>query len=72
VLGQVTDRYTRAIDQRGSKKLDVRIGGIFGLERVAHDSACDHPPVMEVLAAFVREHSREQWSCPSPCSSART
>jgi hypothetical protein len=70
VQGQVTDRYTRAIEQLGSKKLDVRIGGIFGLERVAHDSARDHPPVMEVLAAFVREHSREQWSWPAAAGPA--
>lgn len=59
--GQVTDRYTRAIEQLGSDKLDVRIGGIYALERVARDSTRDHPTVMEVIAAFVREHSREQW-----------
>jgi hypothetical protein len=63
--GHVTDRYTRAIEQLGSDKLDVRIGGIFGLERVARDSARDHPPVMEVLAAFVREHSREKFPLPT-------
>ena len=31
--GQVTDRYTKAIEQLGSDKLDVRIGGIYALER---------------------------------------
>jgi hypothetical protein len=59
--GQVTDRYTRAIEQLGSEKLDVRIGGISALKRIASDSARDHPTVMEVLAAFVREHSHERW-----------
>ncbi len=59
--GQVTDRYTKAIEQLGSDKLDVRIGGIYALERVARDSARDHPTVMEVLTAFIRDHSREQW-----------
>jgi hypothetical protein len=53
--GQVTDRYTKAIEQLGSGQLAVRIGGIYALERVAHDSAKDHPTVMEVLAAFIRE-----------------
>jgi hypothetical protein len=52
--GQVTDRYTRAVEQLGSEKLDVRIGGIYALERVARDSAIDHPTVMEVLTAFIR------------------
>jgi len=46
--GQVTDRYTKAIEQLGSDKLDVRIGGIYALERVARDSARDHPTIMEV------------------------
>jgi Pentapeptide repeats (8 copies) len=59
--GQVTDRYTKAMEQLGSDKLDVRIGAIYALERIARDSATDHPTVMEVLAAFIREHSREQW-----------
>ena len=56
----MTDRYTKAIEQLGSNKLDVRIGGIYALERVARDSARDHPTVMEVLSAFIREHSHEQ------------
>jgi Pentapeptide repeats (8 copies) len=59
--GQVTDRYTAAVTQLGSKRLDVRIGGIYALGRVAHDSKTDHPTVMEVLAAFIREHSRKPW-----------
>ena len=66
--GQVTDRYTKAIEQLGSDKLDVRIGGIYALERVARDSARDHPTVMEVLTAFIREHSHEQWPPPDPDS----
>ena len=70
--GQVADRYTKAVDQLGSEKLDIRIGGIYALERVARVSASDHPTVMEVLAAFIREHSREEWPVPGPdISSAR-
>jgi hypothetical protein len=64
--GQVTDRYTKAIEQLGSDKLDVRIGGVYALERVARDSARDHPTVMEVLTAFIREYSREPWPEPDP------
>jgi hypothetical protein len=59
--GQVTDRYTKAIEQLGSNTIDVTIGGIYALERIARDSPRDHPTVMEVLAACIREHSREQW-----------
>ena len=69
--GQVTGRYAKAIGQLGSEKLDVRIGGIWALERVARDSATDHPAVMEMLAAFIREHSHEQWPPPGPSGRAR-
>src|SRR5690242_2899103 len=62
--GQVTDRYTKAIEQLGSKLLDVRIGGIYALERIARDSPRDHPAVMDVLTAFIREHSWEPWPLP--------
>lgn len=58
--GHVTERFTKAIEQLGSDKLDVRIGGIYALERVARDSARDHPVVMEVVAAFLREHCRDE------------
>jgi hypothetical protein len=67
--GQVTERYTKAIEQLGSDKQDVRIGGIYALERIARDSARDHPTVMEVLAAFIREHSREPWPVPEATNS---
>ncbi len=70
--GQVTDRYTKAIGQLGAEKMDVRIGGIYALERVARDSTRDHPAVMEVLTAFIREHSREPWPLPEPVSRPTT
>jgi uncharacterized protein YjbI with pentapeptide repeats len=59
--GQVTDRYTKAIEQLGSNTIDITIGGIYALERIARDSPRDHRTIMEVLAAYIREHSREQW-----------
>src|SRR5262249_858855 len=59
--GQVTDRYSKAIEQLGSAQSGVRIGGIYALERIARDSPRDHPTIMEVLAAFIREHSPEMW-----------
>lgn len=55
--GQITERYTKAIEQLGSTGLDVRLGGIYALERIAVDCARDHPTIAEVLSAFVREHS---------------
>src|SRR5215213_8211846 len=64
---QVTERFTRAIDQlgatndKGNKKLEIRLGGIYALERIAVDSFAmknspgrDYSTVMEVLTAYVR------------------
>ncbi len=56
--GQITERFTRAIDQLGRSELDVRLGGIYALERIARDSKDDHPQVVEVLTAYIREHAR--------------
>jgi uncharacterized protein YjbI with pentapeptide repeats len=55
--GQLTDRFTKAIEQLGHTELDVRLGGIYALERIARDSKEDHLQVVEVLTAYVREHA---------------
>ncbi|WP_459806065.1 pentapeptide repeat-containing protein [Herbidospora sp. RD11066] len=56
---QVTDRYTKAIQQLGDDKLDIRLGGIYALERIAHDSERDHNTIQEVLTTFIRVHSHD-------------
>ena len=56
--GQITDRFTKAIEQLGQEgpdKMAIRVGGIYALERIAKDSEKDHGPIMEVLTAHVRE-----------------
>jgi hypothetical protein len=56
--GQITERFTRAVDQLGNpESLDVRLGGIYALERLARESREDHGPIVEILTAYVREHA---------------
>lgn len=55
--GQVTDRYATAIEQLGNNNRDVRLGGIYALERIMRDSPEDQATIVEVLSAFIREHS---------------
>ena len=61
--GQITDRFTKAIEQLGAidatgkKKLEVRLGGIYALERIAVESERDHWPIVEVLCTYVRENA---------------
>src|SRR5580704_13626734 len=52
-----SERFMRAVDQLGHPALDVRLGGIYSLERLAQESPEDHGPIIEILAAFVREHA---------------
>jgi hypothetical protein len=55
--GQITERFTRAIDQLGNKKMEIRLGGIYALERIANESEKDYYPIMKILAAYIREKS---------------
>ncbi len=41
----------------GNNSLDVRLGAIYALERIARDSRRDHGPIMEILTAYVRERA---------------
>jgi hypothetical protein len=60
--GQITERFTRAIDQlgkieNGQKLFEIRVGGIYALERIARESEEDYEPIMEVLTAYVRQNA---------------
>ena len=56
-LTHARELYTEAVRQLGSDTLDVRLGGIYALERIATVYAADHHTVVDVLSAFVREHT---------------
>lgn len=63
---RTTTSYARAIEQLASDTLDMRLGGVYALERIAKDSPRDHPMVMEVLSGFVRAHSDPAPALPGP------
>ncbi len=60
--GHITDRFTKAIEQLGKldgdkPNIEVRLGAIYALERIARDSPRDHWTIMEVLTAYVRQNA---------------
>jgi hypothetical protein len=63
--GQITDRFTRAIEQLGAtsdeekkgRKVEIRVGGIYALERIARDSERDCWTIVRVLSAYIRENA---------------
>jgi Pentapeptide repeats (8 copies) len=54
---RITESFTKAIEQLGSDRLTTRLGAVYALERIARESKADHWPVMETLAAYVRERA---------------
>lgn len=65
--GQITERFTKAVDQLGNASPDIRQGGIYALERIASDAPqTHHDAVVSVLTAFVRE--RAPWPPDEPDS----
>jgi hypothetical protein len=52
--GQITQRFTAAVEQLGSPSPEVRLGAVFALERIADDSPYDRVTIAEVLCAFVK------------------
>jgi hypothetical protein len=70
--GQITERFTQAIDQLGAteeggkKNLEIRLGGIYALERTAREDEAYHWPIMEVLTAYVRTHAPHEPNAPEP------
>lgn len=54
---QITTRFNAAVGNLASKSVDVRLGGIYALERIMKDSAADQPAIVSVLSAYVRQHA---------------
>jgi hypothetical protein len=53
----ITDRFSQAISHLSSDRMEVRLGGIYTLERIAQDSPSEYWLTIEILTAFVRERS---------------
>ena len=65
--GQVTERFNTAIGHLGKAdddNMDVRLGAIYALERIAKTSEGDREAIAEILTAYVRIHAAwrgRQW-----------
>ena len=59
----VSDMFNKAIEQLGKvtensePHLELRLGGLYALEKLARNNEDYHPQIMEVLCAYVRMHS---------------
>ncbi|WP_157408292.1 pentapeptide repeat-containing protein [Actinoplanes sp. N902-109] len=55
--GQLTDRFGRAVEQLGSANPNVRVGGIYALERISRNSPDDRHHIQYLLSSFVRQQA---------------
>ena len=64
-----TELFTKAVEQLGAVRevpgkepepaLEIRIGAIYSLERLAKDSERDYGSIIETLSSYIREHCRD-------------
>ncbi|RIK56228.1 hypothetical protein DCC62_30600 [candidate division KSB1 bacterium] len=54
---QFTDRYLRAIEQLRNENMEIRIGAIYALDRIAKESKDGYIAVIQVLSHYVRANS---------------
>ena len=66
--GQVTDRFTKALERLNSSDIDARLGAIHALAHVANDSRPHHDDVVEV---FLRRRSSGARHDAGPTLAAR-
>ena len=70
---QITDRYAKAVEQLGSaKSVEVRIGGLYALKRIAQDSPPDAETIEDVVVAFILEHDLDAAATPAKGALSRT
>lgn len=63
--GQVTERFTKALERLGSGELYVRIGGLLALEQIVHDAPDQAPHTAQVLNTFVRQRAPQRPDAPA-------
>lgn len=51
---RITDLYTKAVEQLGSEKAPVRLGGLYALERLALGNPDHRQTVTNVICAYLR------------------
>src|SRR5207248_204865 len=51
---RITELYTRAVDQLGSGRAAVRLGGLYALERLAQDHPTQRRTVADIVCAYLR------------------
>jgi hypothetical protein len=63
--GNLTDRYTRVVDQLASTDETIRVGAIHALDRIAAEAVTERAGVVALLATYVRVRAHHGWTSPA-------
>jgi len=70
--GRITDRFSKAVDQLGARTqdgnplLEIRLGALYALQRLARDSRRDRDAIIDISCAYVRQNAPRQWAVWNP------
>lgn len=70
--GQVTDRFTEALERLESKEKYVRTGGVLALEQIVQDSPDQATHAAQILNAFIRDRAPHRPELSSAKEAERT
>ena len=68
--GQITDRYSKAVDMLGNPTPEICIGGIYALGHIMRDSPAYTDAIVDVLSAFVRRKAKRNPDLSPPWPAA--
>lgn len=64
--GQITDRYSKAVEMLGDSSNEICVGGIYALGHIMLDSPTYEPAIVAVLSAFVRRRAKRKDDLSAP------
>ncbi|GGM75444.1 hypothetical protein GCM10012275_52630 [Longimycelium tulufanense] len=76
---RITELYTKAVEQLGSDKAPVRLGGLYALERLAQNNPSHRQTIVDVICAYLRmpytpphEGTTRRFGLPFPVRPGKT
>lgn len=65
---RLTELYAKSVEQLGSEKAPVRLGGLYALERLAQDDPGQRQTIVNVLCAYLRMPFSAEQAAESPAT----
>lgn len=69
---QITERFINAVKMLADKEPQIRLGGIYSLERISRDSVQDYPAIIEILTVYIRKSKPQGVSISEDIQAALT